>query len=289
MNWFQKLLCKLFRIGCPPSPPPGPPPPCRQGLLFGYFGTQLGQPAQTMDHVNLAHIGSWGDWSTPQGRADLMDAMVMQAHQAVSSGITRIMFTIDWCLLTPTNPRELLPESTAVSFLTTFVRRIIGEGLAPYTYAWYVVDEPNIPEVALSAAEVTTICTLVRTVTNGSPVESLPLCTTYGTGNNDRPGIDMFDWVGIDNYGANVTTNGQYAALVAHLRPDQHTVLIPGGSDPWREDPRTYYDWAQGDQRVVWIMPFMWFSPTGGNDAIDHNGMAPQYQAIGRLVKAATP
>lgn len=289
MNWFQKLLCKLFRIGCPPSPPPGPPPPSRPGLLFGYFGTEAGQPTATKDHVNLVHIGSWGDWTTPQGREDLMVNMLALAHEAVNNGVTRIMFTIDWCLLTPTNPRQLLPEATAVSYLHTFISRIIAEGLQSYAYAWYVVDEPNIPEVNLSTQQVQSICDLVRTITAGSPVEALPLVTTYGVGNNNRPGIQSFDWVGIDDYGSNVITNGKYAALVNLLRPDQHTVLIPGGSDPWREDPRTYYDYAQTTQRVVLIMPFMWFSPTGGNDAINHNGMAPQYQTIGRLVKTATP
>lgn len=284
MNWLKKLLCKWFHIGCTPPVPPGPLPPCRPGLLFCYYGTQAGEAAETGDHVNMVHVGAWGDWTTGQGRLDMTNEIITFAHAAVAAGVHRIMFTLDWCLLAQTNPRQLLPESTAVVYLQAFYQRIIDEGLAPYVYAWYIVDEPNIPEINLSGAQLETINALVRASTNGTVFANLPLAAIYGPATTYQ-GVQSFDWVGIDNYDEYPFDNGQYQHLVSQLKPTQKTFLVPGGGSPWKQDPRPYYYYAQGDQRVIMLMPFKWFDP----DGIVNNGMAPAYREVGRAIKTATP
>lgn len=288
MNWLKKLLCKWFKIGCPTPPSNDPITPCRSGLLFGYFGVQDGQMAEVGDHTNIAMIGSWGDWTTPEGRAALTDTMVRYAHEALAAGVNRIMFTVDWCLFTQTNPRKLLPEQTAVSRLVAFFDRLRTEGLDTHAFAWYLVDEPNIPEVNLSEQQMTSAIATFRGVANSAQFPSLnnlPIGVIYGGTHSGRPGIHSIDWAGIDNYGAPIFTNGEYDALVAQLVPGQYTILVPGGNDPWREDPVPFYNYAQTDPWALMIMPFKWF----GNDGIGQNGMAPQYRTVGQLVKTATP
>jgi hypothetical protein len=230
----------------------------------------------------MAHIGSWGDWS-PAGRGMLTDVIVELAHSAVGNGIEKLIMTLDWCLFTQTNPRRLLPEAQAVQYLTDFATRLTNEGLAGHVHGWYTIDEPNISEIGLSAADIATANNLIRATLDGQ----LPLLCIYG--NEGRygayPGIASYDWVGFDNYGAPIFSNGEYDNLVRQLSPMQHTIIVPGGASPWREDPRPFYDHAQTDGRVALIMPFKWF----GTDGIAVNGMAPPYRAVGKLIKAAQP
>lgn len=281
MSWFQKLLCKMFNIGCPQQPPPVPPPdqPCRTPLIFCYYGG-ANNPAEFADHVNMTHIGAWGDWEPP-GRDALIDSCIAQGLAAKAAGTTKLMFTLDFCLLTQTTPRRLLTEAVAAGYLQTFIQRLGIEGLIDNVAAWYVVDEPNIAEVNLNEAELATICALVRA---SIPFQA-PLVTTFGASNGSYPGIHSFDWVGFDNYGAPIFSNGEYQHLASQLASGQRTVILPGGADPWREDPAPFYNWAQTDPRVAMIMPFMWQNPGG----IAINGMAPQYRAVGLKVKATNP
>lgn len=288
MNWLKKLLCSLFRIGCPKPPPPAPPGPSRPGLLYGYFGTQDGQIAETADHINLVHIGAWGDWSTPEGREAMMADMCRWAHEALAGNVHRLMFTLDWCLFTQTNPRKLLPEATAVQRLTTFFTRLMNEGLTANTYSWYLVDEPNISEVNLSPAQLQTAIDTVKGVANSQVfpgLANLPFAAIYGASNGAYPGVQLFDWAGFDNYGAPIFTDGQYQHFKSQLRPGQKTILVPGGGDPWRENPEPFYNESQADTDVILIMPFKWF----GTDGIGANGMAPAYRAVGQRIKVATP
>lgn len=288
MNWLKKLLCSLFRIGCPNPPPPAPPGPSRPGLLYGYFGTQDGQIAATADHIDLVHIGSWGDWTTPEGREAMMVEMCRWGHEALAAGVHRLMFTLDWCLFTQTNPRKLLPEATAVQRLTAFFNRLATEGLDANTFAWYLIDEPNIPEISLSPAQLQTAIAEVKATANNqafAQLSNLPIVAIFGASNGAYPGVQLFDWAGFDNYGAPIFTDGQFDSFAAQLAPAQKIIIVPGGGDPWRENPLPFYDKAQADQRIILIMPFKWF----GTDGIGNNGMAPQYQAVGQRIKVTTP
>lgn len=287
MSWFRRLWCRIFKCK-PPSPPSGPLPPSRPGLLMCYFGVQDGQMASTGAHVNAAHIGSWGDWSSVAGRQQLTDTMVRYAKEAIANGVDKLIFTLDWCVLTPTNPRQLLPEATATKYLIEFCDRLTAEGLMDFVIGWYPVDEPNIPEIALSAGDIYITNSWIRNVTchytsGGVPAQALPLVCCYGQSNGVYPGIGSYDWVSFDNYGNDIFANGWYQHLVDQLGPSQRTFLVAGGSNPWRESPDPYYLHAQGDPRVVMIVPFAWFpSP----DGIGFNGMQPAYDKVGDLIKA---
>lgn len=281
MNWFKKLLCKIFGIGCPPAPSPDPTPgPSRPGLLFGYYGMQPGDAAQIADHVNVAHFGAWGDWTVP-GRSWLIDSIVALGHEAVTAGIHRLIFTLDFCVFTQTEPRQLLPQSTAIQYLTDFRDRLQSEGLLQHVIGWYPIDEPNGHGIELSAQQITDANQTIRYALQ----DSLPLYCVYTANNGAYPAIGTYNVAGFDNYGAPIFTDGEYDNLRNQLSSSQTSIILPGGGDPWRESPWPFYNHAQTDMKVSLLMPFKWF----GTDGIGVNGMAPVYRQVGQLIKAANP
>lgn len=276
MSWFTNMRRKIG--GCPPDPVPGG---SRPGITYCYFGTQVRDPAATADHVNMAMIGSWGDWNVPafmyQMNADFFE-------EIITAGINKVMITLDWCLFTQTSPRHPLDNNTCVSNLISFFDFLRDENYLSLVQAYYLIDEPDIHENGLNNEQVINAAQRVRDVLNAyqPAMAKGPICVIYGP-NNNYPGITAIDWAGFDNYGAPIFSNGQYDGLKSQLRPDQKTIIVPGGNDPWREDPQPFYDKAQDDTQVGMIMPFKWF----GSDGIGVNGMAPQYRAVGTKIKVA--
>lgn len=284
MNWFKKLLCKWFRIGCPETPPPGNGP-SRGNLLFGYFAG--GGVPEFAAHTNILFIGSWGDWVTPVGRQNILANYLAQMHAAEANGITRVIIVTDWCMFTP--QYAPLDDTTAVTQLRQFFDAINAAGYMGMVKVVYPMDEPdNLP---LTDAQVVASNTLLRSVMDEYSLLSAVLATTYG----DRagkggplPGVTSFNWVGFDNYGSPIFANGEYASFLSRISPRQRTIILPGGADPWKQDPTPFYNHAQTDLRVAMIMPFMWFE-NGGTPGVQNNGMAPIYISTGTKVKAANP
>jgi len=286
MNWFKKLLCKLFKINCPPVPPNPPPTTSRGDILFAYFAG--GDVPEFANHCNALFVGSWGDWITPVGRQNITDNFVNQVTDAKAAGITRVIIATDWCLMT--DAHVPLPQVMAQVYLREFFNALQAAGHNDVTYIMYPVDEPDV--LNISTTDMAAMNATLRAVMSEYTwLNGRPLAVTYG----DRagkggplPGLASFDWCGFDNYGSPIFTNGEYDYFRAQLGSDQKTVILPGGCDPWKEDPLPFYNKAQQDAKVAMIMPFMWFT-NGGNPGIKDNGMAPQYVACGTPIKVANP
>jgi hypothetical protein len=279
----MSLITKVRRwIGGCPDPILPEPVPSRPGIEYCYFGIQNGDAAQIAGSVTMAHVGSWGDWNSPafmhQMNADFIE-------QALEAGIERIMVTLDWCLFTQTNPRHPLPNGQCTNNLISFFDFLKSIDRLKYVQAYYLIDEPDIEQNQLNNEQVINAAARVRDVLNAyvPAMPKGPICVIYGP-NNNYPGITAVDWAGFDNYGAPIfQPGGQYDGLKAQLRADQKTIIVPGGNDPWREDPRPFYQKAQQDTKVAMIMPFKWF----GTDGIGVNGMGPAYVNVGQQVVAA--
>lgn len=284
---FKQILCKWFGIACPPAPtgPTGPTPPASRLLNFGYYGGSATPNgiADFADHCNFLHIGSWGDWVSPQGRTDIIVGVANQMQAAKANGINRVMITADFCLFD--NQFRPLPPSLAQAFLRGFIDTLDGLRLLPMIAAVYTVDEPDVNGIGDVAMTQTNA--LLRSVMSDYPaLNGKPLVTTYGV--NGTPGLRSFDWAGFDNYGTPIFANGEYQAFVAKLTPNQRVVVVPGGGSPWKDDPTPYMNQAQVDPRIVLIMPFLWREDSG-HAGISSNGMASQYKAVGKAIKDANP
>src|SRR4029077_374716 len=153
-----------------------------------------------------------------------------------------------------------------------FVDTLKGAGLWHHIVALYPLDEPDVAGV--SNAIMTQVCTDLRAAFG------LPLAVIYGT--KGTPGIGAFDWVGKDDYGAGAGVLNE----MPPISPAQKWIVVPGGADPWKQDPAAFATFANANLNVVAILPFLWGAYAGGQ-GIGTNGMAPKYTALGTLIGKA--
>jgi hypothetical protein len=240
--------------------PTAPPASSRKGLLITPFGSDDAQPDETMDWTN-ALFAAWGSDE--------------QLAARISKAALPAILDVSDCLFTPGNPRRYLGDTLAGQRITARLDAVRAAGASANLVALYVIDEPE-REAQVGAEEIAAACALCRSI---APGLALHIC--YGDGKDYR-GVAFIDWAGVDAYGkgAGVLTD-DVQALKAALRADQRLVLYPGGADPWRNDPRPFYDYAQSDPQVVAIVPFIWLAEHQG---IKINGMADAYRAIGQAI-----
>lgn len=232
----------------------GPVPPNNimrtDPIFFGYFGSCLTCLAETQDHINILFETGWDGLQAEiddMGRARL--PVILATPTGASADELRQLFTA-----------------------------LRNANVLQYVIALYPQDEPDI--AGLSEAAVIAIALNAKAVAaTFVELDGVKLAVIYGQ--NGFPGIAAFDWVGIDNYadGAGIL-GGAYMDLKSRLRPDQRTVIVPGGASPWRVLPGPFYDRLQSDPQTILLLPFLW-RDYGGGQGIGHNGMAPPYRAIG--------
>ena len=221
------------------------PAPQRHDLLFGYFGDCDGCVAETADHVNLVMVMGWGT----------EDAYLRHATEAIGAG-KKIMLAVCW--------------KCGEAGMRWDFDRLQAAGVLSSVVALYPQDEPDV--AGMTTAQVAAMAEIVRRVASGYPeLDKVALAVIYGPHGSD--GMEYFDWVGRDNYGA--------PPIVPILNPGQRALLIPGGADPWRADPKPWLDVANRTPAVVAIIPFLWRWPDGHPGGIATNGMSSDYRAAG--------
>jgi hypothetical protein len=251
------------------------PPPVqveRTDLLFGYFGVDGPQIAETADHVNVLHVPDWGPWADPAVRTFIGDRMIAQMQEADARGIKKFVVMVG-VFVFDTSPNGTHDRYTyrGIDELLAFKNKLAALGLLDNVVALYPVDEPELHD--LSDAALTFALAQIRAVW---PEAKLAVC--YGdTGR--YPALAAYDWIGIDNYGAGAGVLNQLPAL----RPGQHHIVVPGASEPWKHDPAPFMAYANAHPEVVWVMPFVWFDGLDGHyKGARSNGMAETYRAAGR-------
>jgi hypothetical protein len=259
------------------TPAPQPPSALRTDLLFGYYGAVNETIPEVAGHVNLAWVMGWGS------NGAWLENVATQLTQARQHGIRHIVLGI---------PQAY--NASAESDVRYVFESLVVRGLLDDIVALYPIDEPD--GAHKSDAQVTAAnATLRRVMASFPQLEQTKLAVIYTAG-NQRPGIASYDWVGFDDYdrGCIALDNG-YPALKAQLRPDQRLMIVPGGADPWRQDPACFFAKAQLDQQVIAIVPFIWFdnwediTKAGGTKGIRSNGMANVYCIAGRRTITGDP
>ena len=233
----------------------------RKDLLYGYYGGCPQCLDETKGHINLYHVTHWdGD-----GIAD------MQRAKAFGIGVMLDLpeAYMDSPVASENAVRDRLQKLQALDLLT-IVKAI------------YLTDEPDL--AGKVATEIMATNAMVRRVAAEFNLD-VPLAVTYSA-LITWPGIQYYDWVGFDNYDANIFDNGDYAKLKAVTRANQRILLEPGGADKWRQDPSPYLAKAQQDLQVVAIIAFIWRDnadpKNGAHAGIRSNGMAKAYCSTGQ-------
>ncbi len=256
IQFFRRLLRLL-----------GFKPAQRTDLLMGYYGGCPTCADETKDHTNLYMTRPWG----PGGSAWVAE-ILPQMQQAVING-QKIMLGLPGAY----DPDAEAQMRAAFPVFKPFAANII---------ALYPIDEPDA--AGKTDAEVTATNAMLRTVMSDFGMTAA-LAVIYQCTSGKRPGLASYNWIGCDDYGSacDPADGKRYLALKDELRSDQRLMLIPGGANPWRQDPQCFFDAANCDSQVIAIMPFLWVDTD--QPGIRGNGMRPAYCRIGRAIKGLDP
>lgn len=244
----------------------------RGDLSYGYFGCILEQVAETKGHVNILNEVQFEapDKVAKNMRDANMDVMLGLSPQLLDRPDAKTQFTV--------RPDA---EQRLYDFFT-FLRL---EGVLHHVVAMTPIDEPN--NTVGSEAELLKVVAVIRRVADQFiELAGYKLYVIYAA---DKSFIaqSAFDWIGFDDYDmkSHVLVGEKYKALKASLRPDQHTIIIPGGC--YGQDPKPFVDFAQGNQEVAVVLPFLWLDDqwgTVGAPGIRSNGLRAKYITAGKSI-----
>ncbi len=248
-----------------------PPSQLRTDLLFGYYFGRPDHVLEVADHANLY-------WVAAEGGPAVQIAALQKAREA---GIRNVIL-----MLPLTTPAGTTP--TAADRLAWLDELNQVGALSQDVVALYWVDEPNIPRHRRETPEIVAQNALLRAVMAEFPaLAGTKLAVLYAC-DGDRPGLAAFDWVGCDAYGDGCEALDRWVEPMRRgLLPGQRLLLVPGGADPWRQDPGCFEAYAHREPAVVAISPFLWQTETDEGvtyRGIRENGMAALYRAVGRRV-----
>lgn len=237
----------LLLTACSGGGSPGEPRPVpqrAQALEYGYYGGCSFPP-----HVTLVWAMGW---------CEDRSATIAQAKQQGK----RVVLYLP----------EAYQSDQAVRDLLTLYR---GQGLLDAIAYLYPADEPDLTHGPLAILEAS-----ARARRIAAEVGIAPRLAVIYAGANDFPGVESFDVIGLDDYQKGANVLGDYQRLRSVLAPHQRLMLVPGGADPWRQDPAPFFAYARANGDVEMVTPFLWspdFADRGVGLGIEHNGMALSY------------
>lgn len=257
--------------GSPGEPPPPPVVPQARGeAWFAYYGDEDGQLEATRGHASMVWTSGWLD---PQGRAQ--DVVMLERAAAACAAGKRVMLMM---------PADSVYIGGRYNPAAGPILRGILAGLGPTGRACvagvFPVDEPDAQ--GISHTELLRGNQELRLVLWEFPETIRAKLAVIYAGANDFPGLPSYDWVGFDDYyaGDNVL-GGPLAGLLDVLRPDQRAFLVPGGADPWRQDPAPFVAKLLEDPRIIGMVVFIRINnpARGVGLGTKSNGMGPAYCA----------
>ena len=246
----------------------------RDTIHYGYYGDMAFQFEETKDHINTTWIACWD--RHPLSWADCMFQRIAQASVAGKKSV--IMMTNDTYIDRKTNYK-------AIEELDGLLFKLSGTDYLKDVVAIYPTDEPD--GSGISPDEIAKTNNAIRNVLSKYPLLKNTALAVFYTGSEKYPGIQYYDWVGFDEYHAGEKALGaKYNRLVSKLRPDQRTMIIPGGCDKWRQDPRPFVDFALTNNRVIAVVPFIWIDQADSTNpdvglGIRSNGLKEIYKEAG--------
>lgn len=267
LGLFLALLFALCLAGCgggggggngaPSQPPTSTPQSSKPD--FCYFGVGDNQIAETYDHVTCVLIADWGDWDKDQ--VYIQQRTIQYLQEAKARGIKKAIVANGFLTWT------MKGDSKGTQYLQVFRTQLEALGLLDMVVAWYPMDEPDL---AVKDGRITEAQLVDGIQRIHSVFPDIQFMTIYGD-HGGYPAEGWFDHKGKDNYGHGVVTM------------PGGDLLVPGGADPWREDPQATLDYIKQHGGINYVISFLWvdYSEKG----IRNNGTAEKWRAFGRQLK----
>jgi hypothetical protein len=254
--------------GVDPNAPVERPKVLRADLQFGYYASTGTQPQETKGHVNFYHDMLF------EGEQHTIDSIRLMQMP--------VMLGVQYWMYDARN----VPKADGEAQLLGYLHRLNDAGVLKFVTDVYPLDEPDL--LGTKADDVVAVNAAVRRAFATFGMRPR-LSVIYGVGFTWQ-GVASYDDIGFDNYsaGSGIFYNGDYARLKGVLRADQKIWLVPGGADPWRQDPTQFINFAHGDPQVRGLINFVWFDSTHPSQlygkGIRTNGMAGAYCRAGREI-----
>lgn len=254
--------------GVDPNAPVERPKILRTNLQFGYYASTGNQPQETKGHVNFYHDMQF------EGEQHTIDSILFM-QMPVMLGVQYWMYD-----------ERNIPKADGESQLLGYLHRLNDARVLKFVTDVYPLDEPDL--LGTKADDVIATNAAVRRAFAAFNMRPR-LSVIYGVGFTWQ-GVASYDDVGFDNYsaGSGIFYNGDFAKLKAVLRADQKIWIVPGGADPWRQDPTAYINYAHSDPQVRGLINFIWPDSTdpkqGYGKGIRTNGLAQKYCRAGREI-----
>ena len=236
----------------------------RKDLYYGYYSCLDDQVAETKDHINLLHESQFnGPDKCIQNILDAATTTILDvSFQVFDRGVVR---------------------TDAETRLFEFFHLLETREALKFVKIIYPTDEPN--NTTTVGELVKCVDLIKRIAANFRDLNGVKLAVIYAA-DKKFIGQEMFDYVGFDDYDKKSSVlTGQYQKLLASLLPFQQTILVPGGA--YGQDPTPFVNWAQTDERVGILMPFLWFDDKNGSvgaPGIRSNNTKAWYIAAGKSV-----
>jgi hypothetical protein len=247
---------------------PKEPPRVRSDLYFGYYGDCPACISETANHASFQWIAGWG------GPGGQIERIVDRATRAAPNRTV---------IMLPGMYKHGVVDPAGVAAATAIFTGMQASGVLGNVVAVYPQDEPDF--LGLTDQTVTDGNAAVRRVMAEFPgLDRVPLAVIYGGGSGKRPGIASYDWVGIDQYGIGDRVLGKpLQELKRLLGPKQRVLLVPGGAEPWKQDPAPFFRNASADPQTVGIVAFIWFDSAapGVGKGIRSLTIGDQYRQLG--------
>jgi hypothetical protein len=244
--------------------------------LIGFYGARYTQVAETAGFTNFL-------WESLWFGEDEALATIGAAKKPTVLDVSNYLFV-------GSGTRHTLAPN-AESKLLALRDRLVAKNLMPYVQYLYTIDEPDLS--VATDADLAGANQIARKV-----FPSAKLVVIYA-GITRLSRIADYDLVGFDDYdqGDNIFNRtffpfppqSDYQRLLDRMSPGQKVILVPGGGDPWRQDPAAFFSKAASDTRVGMIASFLWIDTTNPDGSIlpgiRNNGMARTYcaAAVGML------
>lgn len=252
------------------NPLPGSGPQTRPyPVQYGYFGFEDGNAVEQADHVSYVFLMDWGTWDSYQ-QPMIQLKLISQLQEAKARGIEKAVVAVGFLAWDQTG------NIKGTQYLKVFRTQLEALGLLDMVVAFYSVDEPDL---YIKEGRMTLDAFRQGVMNIHEVFPDKRLMVIYGDGG--FPLIEAFDIVGKDKY--------NYGPQNVPINQHQTMALVAGGADPFREDPEQYFQAAQKDIRVEFVVAFLFVDYTfegKPHKGIRNNGMLPAYKAVAQKLKA---
>ena len=248
---------------------PEKPTVLRKDLHFGYYLSSEDSIAAVATHSSFIFEPNWGTISGLIRR--------VQSH-----GLPVVLCVTRECF-GDFDSSELSPHIGAN--LRALFDALRKDSVLDRIAVIYPIDEPDGRHVS---HETMSICaqTIKSIAAEYAELANVKLGVIYST-HMTYPGIDEFDIIGLDKYGmgSNVLISKEFKELNKRRQPHQKIILVPGGAEPWKQNPEAFERYAHLHPEVIGIIAFLWIDYTENGETfkgIGSNGMAQTYVELGK-------